>query len=64
MLNPEPIDADEYRGQSFDRIIERLIGEVNDLKEAISMDEQLRRNNPALQDAYEQYQTIKGLTNG
>ena len=43
-------------------VVDALITEINDIKEAIIMDEAMRMKNPALQEAYDKYLVIKRLS--
>jgi len=59
----EPIYFDQYALHATDRsIIIQLAGQVNRINEVLLQDRLLRKNNPALQDAWEKYQTIRNLT--
>ena len=63
-LRPDLIDPDDFTGQSLDFVVRELISEINDIKVVLLNDKQARKDNPALQEAWERYQIIKGLTNG
>ena len=58
-MNLEPIDPELFNGLSLDLVMRELITEINDIKTVLLMDQLLRERNPVLQDAYEQYQTVK-----
>jgi len=55
------IDPDSFEGQPLSSVMRLLIGEINELKILADNDSELRAKNPALQDAWEQYQTVRTL---
>jgi len=48
-------------GENISRVIEDII-ELNHHDSLLMQDIELRKQNPALQEAYEKYQVIKGLS--
>lgn len=59
----EPLYFDQYTLHNTDRsIIIKLVGQVNRINDILLQDAILRKSNPALQDAWEKYQTIRKLT--
>jgi hypothetical protein len=58
----KPLNLDQFKGRRSEDVLQVIIQEINDLKEALLLDEDLRRHNPALQDAYEKYQLVKKLS--
>lgn len=61
-MNHKPIDSDDFNGMNIKDVVDALITEINDIKEAIIMDEAMRMKNPALQEAYDKYLVIKRLS--
>ena len=49
-------------GEDIASVIREIIIEVNRHDEILTQDAEMRKQNPALQDAWEQYQVIKGLS--
>jgi len=59
----EPLYFDQSVLHASDRsIIIKLAKQVNRINDVLLQDEIMRKNNPALQDAWEKYQTIRNLT--
>ena len=49
-------------GDPLSDVIREIIIEVNRHDEILTQDAEMRKQNPALQDAWERYQVIKGLS--
>ena len=62
MLNPKPLDPDDFQGLDLSDVINAIIVEINTIKQVLIADEAMRANNPALQDAYNKYLMIKRLS--
>ena len=58
-----PVYFDRYSLHATDRsIIIELAKQMNRINDVLLQDELLRKSNPALQDAWEQYHSIRKLT--
>ena len=52
---------DDLQGHSMDEVVRYLDKRIRALEEELIFDQKIRERYPALQDLYDQYQTVKVL---
>jgi len=61
-MNHQKLDPTDFNGLRMEDAFQVLIEEINDIKDALIMEEEIRNTHPALRDAYEKYQILFELT--